>query len=59
MEQSPPSETNGHPSSQETPCPLWKPKVHYHAHKNPILVPNPDLYESSPQLPILLLQDPF
>jgi len=27
-------------SSQETPCPLWNPKVHYRVHKSRPLDPN-------------------
>jgi len=35
MEQSPSSEANSHFANQETPCLLWKPKVHYYVHKSP------------------------
>jgi len=37
--QSPSWEANNHLASQEIPCLLWNPKIHYHVHKSPPLVP--------------------
>ena len=39
MEQSPSWEANWFSASQETPCILWNPKVHYHIHKCPLPAP--------------------
>ena len=39
MEQSIFWETNLFSASQEIPCILWKPKVHYHIYKHPPPVP--------------------
>jgi hypothetical protein len=37
MEQRPSWEANSHSANQETPCPLWYPKVHYRVHKSPVV----------------------
>jgi hypothetical protein len=42
MEQSPSWEANWFSASQDIPCILWKPKVHYRIHRYPPLVPNSD-----------------
>jgi len=39
MEQCPPWETNWFSASQEIPCILWNPMVHYHIHKCPRPIP--------------------
>jgi hypothetical protein len=41
MEYSPPREANRFSASQEIPCILWKPKVHYRFHNSPPPVPIP------------------
>jgi len=38
MEQSSSSEANSHSASEETPCLLWNPKIHYTVHNDPSLV---------------------
>jgi hypothetical protein len=39
MEQSPYLEANRFAASQEIPCLLWKPMVHYRIHKSSLSVP--------------------
>jgi len=47
MDQNPSREANSHSLSQEIPCVLWNPKVHYH------------VYKSSPLVHILNYTDPI
>jgi len=41
MEESLSSESNSSSAGQEILCLLWKPKLRYHVHKSPLLVPIP------------------
>jgi len=48
MEESP-SEANSHLASQEIPCLLWNPNVHYCVHKSLPLIPIPSQMHPIPK----------
>jgi hypothetical protein len=55
MELSPSGEAANSPATQEIPCILWNPKVHYRLPKSPPLVLNPEPAQTNPYHTILSL----